>query len=179
MIITGIGSRKTPSYILDAMEKFAREAAAKGHLFRSGHAEGADYAFEKGAGKSCMVYLPWRGFNENCPLLGKGIVSGQINEDALSIVIEHEPHATTCTRGVKLLKCRNVYQILGFNLLEESDLVICWTPGGNGAGGTGLAIKIASSRNIPVIDLGKYWEFGGDNIVDSDFIWRKINEIIS
>ncbi len=179
MIITGIGSRKTPPRILVAMENFAKEAAAKGHLFRSGHAEGADYAFEKGAGKSCIVYLPWRGFNEGYPILGKGIATGQINEEALKIVIQHEPHAATCSHGVKLIKCRNVYQILGLNMCEESDLVICWTAGGGIDGGTGLAINIAQSRNIPVINLGKYdYDFDVDE-VNSDFIWRKINETIS
>ncbi len=179
MIITGIGSRKTPSKILVAMENFAREAADKGYIFRSGHAEGADYAFEKGAGKSCIVYLPWHGFNDNYPVLGSSISSGQINQEALDMVIKHEPHAATCTRGVQLIKCRNVYQVLGINMSQESDLVVCWTPGGNGAGGTGLAIKIADSRKIPVIDLGRYNSFDLEEDIDSNFIWRKVNEIIS
>ncbi len=32
-------------------------------------------------------------------------------------------------------------------------MVVCWTPGGRGRGGTGSAIRLARSREIPVHDL--------------------------
>src|SRR5690606_1474649 len=73
---------------------------------------------------------------------------------AFKFVLEHEPYAANCSNGVQLLKCRNVYQILGETLDKPCDLVVCWTPSGSGDGGTGLAIKIARRFKIPVIDLG-------------------------
>jgi len=71
---TGIGSRKTPGPINDIIEfsplyrfyYWGRILATKGFILRSGHADGADLAFEKGCdtvnGKK-EIYLPWKGFN--------------------------------------------------------------------------------------------------------------------
>jgi len=160
MIIAGIGSRKTPQEVLDIFESFARKVSAGkngyGAWIRSGHADGADYAFEKGAREKCIVYLPWDSFNHDKPILGKASALNFIDEDAFNIVLEHEPHAVSCSNGVKLLKCRNVYQVLGRDMCSHSDLVVCWTPGGTNSGGTGLAVKIARDYNIPVIDMGQY-----------------------
>ena len=49
---------------------------------------------------------------------------------------------------------RNSYQVLGRNLDDPVEFVICWTPGGSGSGGTGQAIRIAKDYQIPVFDLG-------------------------
>lgn len=156
MIIAGIGSRKTPPEVLNIMESFAKWAVQRGCWFRSGHADGADYAFEKGALEKCIVYLPWDGFNHKLPLLGLARGLNTINDKAFKIVLENEPYAANCSNGVKLLKCRNVFQILGESLDKPCDLVVCWTPDGSGVGGTGLAIKIANKHKIPVIDLGSH-----------------------
>lgn len=43
---------------------------------------------------------------------------------------------------------RNIFQILGENLDNQTKLVICWTEGG-----TGQALRLAESLNIPIIDL--------------------------
>lgn len=45
----GIGSRKTPKNVLDFMFEIGKELALLGYVLRSGGAEGADSAFEKGA----------------------------------------------------------------------------------------------------------------------------------
>ena len=62
MIYTGIGSRETPSHILQLMTSLARAFSDAGYYLRSGGAHGADSAFEEGASKS-IIYLPWDGFN--------------------------------------------------------------------------------------------------------------------
>ena len=51
---------------------------------------------------------------------------------------------------------RNVHQVLGPEpgSSPPSDLVICWTPEGEGEGGTGMAIRLADRHGIPVVDLG-------------------------
>jgi len=44
----GIGSRSTPDNVLGIMEKLGIVLAKKGFILRSGGADGADKAFEKG-----------------------------------------------------------------------------------------------------------------------------------
>jgi|SRR5688572_10589041 len=174
IVIAGIGSRKTPQDVLDIFENFARRASAGrngyGAWFRSGHADGADYAFEKGARQKCIVYLPWDSFNHEKPLLGRATALNYIDEAAFKFVLEHEPYAADCSNGVKLLKCRNVFQILGRDMCSNSDLVVCWTPDGAITGGTGLAIKIAIEHKIPVINLGKARQ------PTEDLLWDIIKE---
>lgn len=172
MIIAGIGSRKTPKSVLEVMENFARTAAAMGTWFRSGHADGADYAFEKGAEQQCIVYLPWDGFNHQAKILGLPRSLNIIDERAFKIVLKHEPYAASCSNGVKLLKCRNVYQILGESLDKPCDLVICWTQDGEIAGGTGLAIKIANELKIPIMNLG----IVPDGCLNEKMIWTSIEK---
>jgi hypothetical protein len=59
------------------------------------------------------------------------------------------------SQGAQRLHARNCHQVLGLDLRTPSAFVVCWTPNGSGSGGTGTAIKLACSRNIPVFDLGK------------------------
>ena len=64
----GIGSRSTPDNVLGIMEKLGIVLAKKGFILRSGGADGADKAFEKGcdlASGQKEIYLPWKGFNGN------------------------------------------------------------------------------------------------------------------
>jgi len=52
---TGVGSRKTPLSILKVMRKLGYKLAIDGWMLRSGGADGADSAFEKGAGIKALV----------------------------------------------------------------------------------------------------------------------------
>ena len=54
----------------------------------------------------------------------------------------------------KALHSRNAMQVLGFDLDDPVDFVLCWTPGGNKLGGTATAIRIAEDHNVPVYNLG-------------------------
>ena len=136
MIITGIGSRKTPPEICKLFMEFGEKAALKGWWIRSGHANGADYAFEQGARDRCIVYLPWKGFNKEAAILGR-LHTEPYHERTFDIVKQHEPpeKIEKMSQPIKLLKCRNVYQVLGLDLRSPSDLVICWTPDGRIMGG--------------------------------------------
>ena len=155
MIITGIGARSTPDEFLGLLTELGKEARERDWWVRSGHAEGADYAFEKGAQDRCIVYLPWRGFNKDLPLLGISRYS-DLREDVPDVVYRHDPYAGDhLSQGVKLIKSRNVYQVLGEDLKSPSDLVVCWTSCGGHVGGTALALRIARANNIPVVNLGK------------------------
>lgn len=153
MIITGIGSRETPDAVCERFVEMGAEARERGWWVRSGHADGADYAFERGALDHCIVYMPWPTFNKEKPVLGISR-SQELRDEVLKIVYKHEPYAKDLSDGVKLIKSRNIYQVLGENLETPSDVIVCWTEEGQVVGGTGLAIKVAMANDIPVINVG-------------------------
>ncbi len=155
MIITGIGSRKTPQEFLELFEELGQEARERDWWIRSGHADGADYAFELGATTRCIVYLPWVGFNKEKPLLGNA-VAHPLKDEVLEIVYKHEEYAKKLSDPIKLIKSRNVYQVLGMDLQSPSNVVVCWTEEGEVISGTGLAIKIAMDHGIPIVNVGDY-----------------------
>ena len=155
MIITGIGSRQTPQEFLELFEELGEEARLHDWWIRSGHADGADYAFEKGAKDRCIVYLPWSGFNREKLVLGVPRTQ-PLRDEVLKIVYKHEKYAKTLKDAIKLIKSRNVYQVLGEDLKSPSDVLVCWTDEGVVTGGTGLAIKIAMDHGIPIVNVGDH-----------------------
>lgn len=62
---TGVGARKTPDNILSEMRSIAKVMSQDLYVVRSGGAEGADTAFEVGAGANTEIYLPWDNFNHH------------------------------------------------------------------------------------------------------------------
>ena len=149
----GIGSRKTPYNIQLLFEKVATYLATKDYVLRSGGADGADIAFERGCIKANgkqEIYLPWIGFNGS---LSKLIVSDQ---KAFEIAEKFHPYWHNLKQGAQKLQARNSHQALGLNLDDPADFIICWTKNGSGKGGTGQCIRIAKHYNISVFDAGKY-----------------------
>lgn len=148
----GIGSRETPTDVLELMQDVAQFLASKGFTLRSGGAGGADSAFEEGCDKaegSKEIYLPWKGFNNNKSTLCT------VSNSALKLAEHFHPAWNRCSQGAQKLHARNLYQILGKDLNDKVDFVVCYTVGGLGGGGTGQAIRVAKYYNSPVYDLGK------------------------
>ncbi len=154
-IYTGIGARKAPPEILQLMTDLAASLKRQGWTLRSGAADGADTAFEDGAGELKEIYLPWKGFNgSNSPLHA-------VSNEALSMAESVHGAWDYLKPGGKKLHGRNCYQLLGSDLSLPSRFVICWTPDGatkesdcsRVTGGTGTAIKLASRNTIPVFNL--------------------------
>lgn len=152
MIITGIGSRETPADVIALMELIGADIAQKGHTLRSGGADGADEAFERGArtvqNARIEVYLPWRKFNGHSSQLHT------VSPAAMDMAAQFHPAWKRCSLGARKLHARNSYQVLGADLATPSDLVICWTRNASGAGGTGQALRIARAHGITIHDLG-------------------------
>lgn len=146
----GIGSRQTPSHILDLMTKIGRALAERGVILRSGAADGADAAFERGCDQvqgTKEIYLPWRGFNNHrSPFIGA-------SPEAMDIAAKFHPAWDKLTAPVMNLHARNVHQVLGRNLNDPVARVICWTPNASGSGGTGQALRIAKAYRIEIHDL--------------------------
>lgn len=148
----GVGSRKTPADIQEMFFNFARLACDLGWTLRSGGAEGADEAFERGVSKPYRkeIYLPWGRFNNNQSRETKP------SDDAVLMAEEFlgPQHWGNLSQGGKSLHARNMHQVLGKNLNDPVKFLICWTPRGNITGGTATAIRLAMKHDIPVFNLG-------------------------
>lgn len=159
MIIAGIGARATPSHLAAEMSFIGLWCRENGHWVRSGHAEGADWFFERGALENCIAYLPWAGFNDDPEKHGSMAASPahrrviKPNCHTLKITKQYHPAYDSLSYGVLCLMCRNVCQVLGENLDSPVNAVVCWTKDGKDSGGTGQAIRIAQDRGIPIINM--------------------------
>lgn len=149
----GIGSRETPAATLTDMTGLAGTLAEAGWRLASGGADGADRAFADGAPVDRRtVWLPWHGYNglsgPDCRLLDRDNLQA-----CMETAARLHPAWHRCSRGARLLHARNAAILLGPDLGSPVDAVICWTPGGRTAGGTGMSIRIADERGIPVFNL--------------------------
>lgn len=158
---TGVGSRETPSIILDLMREIGAKLAYDGYILRSGGADGADLAFQKGwvdvGCSKAEIYLPWEGFND---FYHDGKTFYVLNRmhyhyNAEQIASEIHPVWDRLSRGAKALHTRNVYQVLGQELDEPSSFLICYAkPTKTGvSGGTNTAVQIANKFDTPVFNL--------------------------
>lgn len=149
---TGVGSRTTPDHILLKMENIAKLFAKNGWTLRSGGADGADDAFERGcvsAKGSKEIYLPWRNFN--------GRPSGPdyytfIPDFAFGMAACYHPVWDTLSDGAKRCHARNVMQVMGATGEQPSSFLVCWTPTLK-RGGTRTAVLIAKTHGVPVWNL--------------------------
>jgi hypothetical protein len=143
----GIGSRKTPEKVLNRMEAWGSMLAGWGLVLRSGAAEGADSAFERGCdlkGGGKEIYLPWPYFNNHKSELN------QPSTEAFTIAERYHPAWYKCTPAARKLHARNVHQLLGQDLQTPVLFVLCWH---QNSGGTMQAVRIANKYKIPVYNL--------------------------
>lgn len=151
----GIGARATPSDVTGLMFNIGSELGKAGWLLRSGHAHGADWAFESGAQKEngpCEIFIPWEGFNG--AYLQDGFLMPSSWEAAMFEAALIHPAWDSCKQGAQRLHGRNMCQILGKDLNDPVDFVVCWTPRGRVQGGTATAIRVANKYKVPVFNLG-------------------------
>ncbi len=161
MYYTGIGSRTTPMEVRALMEQIGEALGRQGLILRSGGANGADTAFERGAlqaGAQVQIFLPWRNFN------GHTSPYDTPPANAYGLMATVHPKWTGLTTGAKHLHARNAQQVLGPELRIQTltSLIICWTPDGADnervqvsadTGGTGTAIRLAARYSIPVVNM--------------------------
>lgn len=149
----GIGSRDTPLAIQHIMFQIAKHLAANGYTLRSGGAQGADQAFEKGCDSingNKEIYLPWANFeNSKSTLVVK-------EGKAYDVAEQYHPYWHNLSQGARKLQARNSHQVLGVDLSTPCSLLICYTKAGKKAGGTGQALRIAEAYGVPIFDCGAY-----------------------
>jgi hypothetical protein len=138
--------------------------ARQGWLLRSGGAEGADEAFVlgsesdlidfKGPGGDVQIFLPWPTFQG---WQDRGRVEGRIfdepSDEAYEIAAEYHPAWNYLKPGARKLHARNMHIMLGWELDDPVELVICWTPDAKITGGTGQALRVAADLEVPVWNL--------------------------
>lgn len=134
-IYAGIGSRETPPDILDIMERLARKLSLT-HILRSGGAIGADTAFERGCTGAREIFL-----------------AKHATPAARYLASEFHRLWESLPEYAQNLHGRNAMILLGKNLDNPVEFVVCWTKDGRDTGGTGMGIRIATSRGIRVCNL--------------------------
>ena len=157
-IITGVGSRSTPPKILAEMIKIGRWCLDNGVWVRSGHADGADWAFEMGSQEKCIAYIPWASFNSHLKSRAKiRVLTDKEVSMQTDLVKELHPAPDRLSEGAFRLMRRNVCQIMGETPQSPlTNAVVCWTEGGKLSGGTAFAMRLAHKLNIPVFNMYGY-----------------------
>ena len=150
----GIGARATPACVLSDMTVMAGWLARTGWMLSSGGADGADSAFAAGAPTGQRtIWLPWPGYNghrgPDCRVPSAAELSA-----CMEIAAPLHPAWNRCSPAVRKLHARNAAVLLGGTLDRPVDAVVAFTSEGRVEGGTGMAIRIAGARGIPVFNLG-------------------------
>lgn len=152
----GIGARRTPPEILELMEQLGYWLAEDDCVLRSGHAPGADQAFERGCGQAfgaAEIYLPWDSFERNVAIASSAEVVRFPSKGAFHLAEKFHPSWSQLSGGGRSLMARNCHQILGHDLQTPARFVLAWTPGAAMTGGTGQALRLAMAHDIRVFNL--------------------------
>ena len=149
----GIGSRQTPVDVLASMTALTRRLTGDGWCLRSGGARGADSAFAAGAPiQRRRIYLPWSGYNTLSGPDCHHLRAGELTR-FLPIAEQFHPAWEKCSPAVRALHARNVAIVLSLSAADPVRFIICWTPGAQVVGGTGLGLRLARHHDIPIVNL--------------------------
>lgn len=153
-VYTGIGPRRTPQEVLAQMAGLAIGLRANGWTCRSGHAAGADQAFETGASYDAEVYLPRPGYENHAPILAR-YVQPAPTQRAYAVARMAHPAWDRCDDTARRLHARNSHVVLGraCRERERSEFVVSWTPRSHWKGGTAQTIRVAWLYEVPVYNL--------------------------
>ncbi len=162
----GIGSRSIPDKVYKNMTVIASILERLGYTLRSGHANGADMAFEEGVQdpSNMNIFLPFSNFNGSMQNGTSHIHIGQYCDDydnAYKSLIYH-PNKYNMNQTAKDMMIRNYFQHNGLIDQPISEFVICYTkdaangtsiPTTRESGGSGQCIRLAALVKTPVYNL--------------------------
>jgi hypothetical protein len=148
----GIGSRRTPPRFCAVATAIAELLHSAGYGLRSGHAPGADRAFETGACERDEIFVVRR-------MSPRHIVPPEDERYALATLVAATFHSAWGTRdeGARRRLIRDVYQIFGPALDDPVEFVLYWAKEdrhGTVAGGTAMGVALARATGIPAFNLG-------------------------
>lgn len=166
---TGVGSRDITEEEYRLIVDIGVYLASIGYHLRSGGAVGSDTAFFKGVSifynhqyhqmVDERVYIPWDNYDEQVFSASTPYVRSLSKSDhateCFNIAESIHPAWGKCKRGARSLHARNVLQVLGDDLLQPSNLLVCCaTPTKTGVkGGTNTAYMLAKKYNIPCFNI--------------------------
>lgn len=159
-IYTGVGSRQTPLRQRQFLTSISKRLSATGFHLRSGHADGADKAFERGTNNK-TVFTPWKTFNG---FTGKFIpLTDEVYNLASIYYNEYRPKVKWIDMkdSVKKLMARNIYQVIGsdINNPNPSDFLICYadvdSENNRVMGGTGFTVFVAQKFEVPIFNISQ------------------------
>ena len=141
------------------------------YICLSGNAPGSDITFQIGSDNNCVIFLPWKSFNEKMfdPSIALDYFIVGDQPEGVESVEQFHPRGKYLNPSVRSLMARNYYQIFGFDKYPKVDFVICCadpTENGKVAGGTGQAVRIALHHKIPVVNIrDTNWKSKYDEII--------------
>jgi hypothetical protein len=174
---SGVGSRETPLHVLYLMSKLAMLFEKSGYMLSSGCAIGADAAFEDillNPSQTAEIYVPHNRFAKKMGTTHKphyiipkerfGEGCSGLYREAMILIHTKRLHKgwENCKDWVMDLHNRNMFQVLGLDLMTKSKFTICYTSGGEktyeqthrDTGGTATAINAADVHKVEVFNLG-------------------------
>lgn len=162
----GIGSRATPSDVLELIESIAATLAREGWVLRTGGSPGADQAFYRGARAAhgqVELYLPWPSFEADARADEDSEVRvfPTPSDDAYDLAARFHPAWAGLPSTARHLLARDGHQVLGTDLATPVPFVVCWTADGSldgsslRSGGTGQALRIAHHHGVRVLNLAR------------------------
>lgn len=147
---TGVGSRDTPDFVCEAFTEIARFLEEDSYKLRSGHADGADTGFENGVKNPAnkQIWLPKAGWR------GSDSPHFTVLPEAVEMAKKIHPDWSAMKEFGHAAHSRNCHQVLGPNLDDPSNFLLCWTEGAMKKGGTRTAIILAQNHKVPLINFG-------------------------
>ena len=158
---TGVGSRNINEHGTERVRRVASVLQQHTYNLVTGDAvKGCDYLFWESTPEHSKVRFGpvGRAPKKSTIIVDKESIAYQ---RALQIVSIAHPAWRWLPEWTKELHIRNVFQVLGMNVDNPTEFMVCWTPDGaetaketnKKTGGTGTAIRIADGFGVPVFNL--------------------------
>lgn len=170
----GIGSRQISQTEKATILEIAGRLAKLEYVVYSGNADGSDMTFQTGSGGKTVLMLPWKGFNNKVYNVENSLAWFDLGNghDGQSSVKEFHPAPDNLSSGANKMMARNYYQIHGVpykGFPQVSFVICCADQDKNGIkGGTGQAVRIATSMWIPVVNIrAEGWEDRLEGVLES------------
>jgi hypothetical protein len=154
----GLGSRATPTKVQQQIVAYSRRLTSAGYVARSRASDGADLAFERGAGDRKEIWLPFPGFEDRTPDDRRVFVPTP-EQEAGAVEIASRIHPTwekvAVRRGSVATHAGNVITVLGPDLTQPVDFLVLWAAvlGDSVDGDARTSYEAAKLKKIPTFNL--------------------------
>ena len=156
----GVGSRETDEIGESKIMYLASILNCNGYTLSTGDAsKGADLMFWTGIKSQKFRFGPFGRKPKSDTIVVPD--SNPVHAVAATIAASVHPAWRFLPPWMRELHTRNVFQVMGKEISEPCEFVLCWTPDGaqreadtsKRTGGTGTAIKVADRFGVPVFNL--------------------------